>query len=311
VKTAAIADSPLASRLIIFSRCMMTTQTIALDANYPRPFPPPWAVAWGDDHYGLWAEAEFGGAEAMIVQRLRWIAPGDFLMGSPRAEQGAQAREHPQHQVFISNGYWLADTACTQALWLAVMGNNPSHFQESIDLQHPVEQVSWLDVQQFLRKLSLPGAQASLPTEAEWEYACRAGTTTPFSFGENISTAQVNFDGNHPYADAKKGEYRKCTVAVRALPANPWGLYQMHGNLWEWCADTRREYTLVAQSDPGLEEALTPVENEDLRAVRGGCWVDFALSARSAYRSQFVPDGRLDRLGFRFVLRSSRLASRG
>ncbi len=289
----------------------MTTQTIAFDVTYPRPFPPLWAVAWGDDQYGLWAEAEFGSGEEVVAQRLRWIVPGDFLMGAPEGEQDAQVREHPQHQVFISNGYWLADTTCTQALWLAVMADNPSHFQETIDLQRPVERVSWLDVQQFLRKLSLPGAQASLPTEAEWEYACRAGTTTPFSFGENISTAQVNFNGNHPYGDGKKGEYRKSTVPVRALPANPWGLYQMHGNLWEWCADTRREYTLDAQTDPGLPQALTSLENDYLRVLRGGSWVSGARGARSAFRLQDGLDGRDGDVGFRFVLRSSRLASRG
>lgn len=284
----------------------MTTQTIALDSNYPQPFPPPWAVAWGDDHYGLWAEAELGSGEEVVVQRLRWIAPGDFLMGAPRAEQDAQAREQPQHQVFISHGFWLADTACTQALWLAVMGNNPSHFQESGDLQLPVERVSWLDVQEFLGKLSLPGALATLPTEAEWEYACRASTTSPFSFGESISSAQVNFDGNFPYGDGKKSEYRECTVPVRALPANPWGLYQMHGNLWEWCADTMREYTLAAQQDPGLDEVLTPLENEGLRALRGGGWDDFAQHARSAFRDHDEPDGCFGSAGFRFVLRSSR-----
>ena len=289
----------------------MTTQTIALGNNYPQPFPPPWAVAWGDDQYGLWAEAELGSGGKMVVQRLRWIAPGDFLMGAREEEQDALPREHPQHQVFISNGFWLADTACTQALWLVVMGNNPSHFQESGDLQLPVERVSWLDVQEFLGKLSLSGALATLPTEAEWEYACRAGTTAAFSFGEDISSAQVNFDGNRPYGDGKKSEYRECTVPVRALPANPWGLYQMHGNVSEWCADSIREYTLEVQQNPGLQEALTPLENENERVARGGSWLFYALRAHSAYRGMLYPEARSSNVGFRFVLRSSRPASRG
>jgi formylglycine-generating enzyme len=285
---------------------MMTTQTFTFDTSYPLPFPPPWAVAWGDDQYGLWAEAEFGSGEDAVVQRLRWIAPGDFLMGSPSDELERFSDEGPQHLVFISQGFWLADTASTQALWFAVMGGNPSRFQDGRDLQRPVEQVSWLDVQEFLSKLGLPGAQASLPTEAEWEYACRAGTTSPFSFGANISSAQVNFNGNHSYGDGKKSEYRQCTVAVRALPSNPWGLYQMHGNLYEWCADTMREYTFDAQHNPGLAQVLTPLKNEGLRVLRGGGWFHYAQYARSAYRSGGVPGGRNFNFGFRFCLRLPR-----
>ena len=209
--------------------------------RYPVVFPPPFASAWGDDRFGLWASFEIRASQETATQRLRWIEPGSFLMGSPEDEPEREEREGPVHQVTLSRGFWLADTACTQALWQAVMGTNPSSFTG--DPERPVEQVSWEDVQEFLGKLEalLPGYAAALPTEVEWEYACRAGSRTPFSFGEQISPKEVNYDGNYPYAGGEKGEYRETTVAVRSLPPNAWGLYEMHGNVDEWCADGLRD----------------------------------------------------------------------
>ncbi|HNO60224.1 MAG TPA: formylglycine-generating enzyme family protein, partial [Plasticicumulans sp.] len=211
-------------------------------ARWPETFPPPFADAWGDDRYGLWAEFVIVTGHGSAVQRLRWIEPGTFLMGSPDNEPERLNNEGPQHLVTLTRGFWLADTACTQGLWQAVTGGNPSQFKD--DPQNPVEQVSWNDVQKFLRALEglLPGIEACLPSEAQWEYACRAGTTTPFSFGTQVTPAQVNYDGNFPYADGKKGEDRGRTVPVKSLPANDWGLYEMHGNVWEWCADGLRTY---------------------------------------------------------------------
>jgi formylglycine-generating enzyme required for sulfatase activity len=242
-------------------------------------------------------------------------------MGSPEAETAGLGkpewfdRERPQHYVTISEGFWLADTACTQGFWQAVMGENPSRFNAENEggLAHPVENVSWNMIQPFLRALQsvLAGCYATLPTEAEWEYACRAGTSTPFSFGETINPAQVNYDGNYPYGEGgEKGEYRERTVAVKELPANEWGLYQMHGNVWEWCADERREYTVDAVRDPGLEEALVPVlDKEAARVLRGGGWIDGARSARSACRCHLQPDGQGDDAGFRWAFRSKSQAS--
>ncbi|MEZ4632806.1 MAG: formylglycine-generating enzyme family protein [Deinococcales bacterium] len=122
------------------------------------------------------------------------------------------------------------------------MGSNPSHFKGNRQL--PVECVSWDDVQSFLKRLNNQGYgwAFSLPTEAEWEYACRAGTQTPFSFGSHINPNQVNYDGNYPYNGASEGLYRKRTVAVGSLPCNGWGLYEMHGNVWEWCEDWKAGY---------------------------------------------------------------------
>ncbi|NJA04407.1 formylglycine-generating enzyme family protein [Methylococcaceae bacterium WWC4] len=269
-------------------------------ARFPDPFPPPFASAWGDDPFGVWAAMTLDGDDAGIVtQMFRWIEPGTFLMGSSDDEPERAANEGPQHWVTLSQGYWLADTACTQALWRAVMGNNPSRFKN--DPNNPVEQISWLDVQQFLEKLQvlLPGCRADLPSEAEWEYACRAGTVTPFSFGANITPAQVNYYGNYPYVAGEPGEYRQRTVPVKSLPANPWGLHEMHGNVWEWCKDGQRQYGAAAQTDP-----LEASGQDQPRVFRGGSWNSGAGWARSALRYAYTPGNALNSLGFRLCLRS-------
>lgn len=269
--------------------------------NFPQPFPPPWASAFGDDPFGLWVEVSVRG----VHQRLRWIAPGEFQMGSPGGE-GGWSEERPQHVVRITQGYWLADTACTQAFWLAVVGGgNTSRFLDDSGL--PVENVSWTDIAQRF----LPAVQAALgtevhvelPSEAQWEYACRAGTKTAFSFGDTITPEQVNYDGNLPYGKAAKALFRHCTVPVASLPANLWGLYEMHGNVWEWCRDGHRPYTAGPISDP---EGLQGVASG--HALRGGSWIDAALDARSAVRGRNDPGLRSDRVGFRWCLRSSRPA---
>jgi formylglycine-generating enzyme required for sulfatase activity len=273
----------------------------------PDPFPPLCGTAWGDDRYGLWCEIDVGG----VVQRLRWIEPGEFWMGSTDEERkrlGERGNddwkkwiqnEAPRHRVKLTRGFWLADTACTQALWQAAVGDTPSHFTG--DPQLPVEQVSWNDVtQKFLPTLNrqLNGAEALLPTEAQWEYACRAGTETAYHFGEQIHSDQVNHDGKFPAPGGRKGEYRQKTVAVKALPTNAWGLHQMHGNLWEWCADALRTYgaELVEDPDGGQGGAS--------RVVRGGSWGIGARRARSASRLHLHRGSRSRSYGFRFALRS-------
>ena len=257
-------------------------------SHLPQPFPPDWASAWGDDVYGLWAEL----VVRDVRQRLRWIAPGEFWMGSPK-EGSAAADEWPRHRVRIRFGFWMADTACTQALWQAVMGNNPSHFTGN--LQHPVETVSWGDVQVFLQALGSPAfLTPDLPTEAEWEYACRAGTEGAFHFGARITPKLVNY-----------GNLQKRTVPVKAFPANSWGLFQMHGNVWEWCKDGQRKYTAAAVA---VEDPEGPMGKTLVRALRGGSWFYQAGLARSAYRDSLRPDGWVQDVGFRLVLRSTRPA---
>ena len=184
-------------------------------------------------------------------------------MGSPEDEP-ERWDDETQHQVLLTRGFWLAETACTQALWQAVMGNNPSEFQSN---DRPVEQVSWEDVQRFLVQFNriVSGGGFRLPTEAEWEYACRAGTTTAFWFGAQITPEQVNYHGNYPYAGGERGVYRREPVAVKALPCNDWGLYQMHGNVWEWCQDWSGTYSTETVIDPAGPARIAN------RVLRGGC----------------------------------------
>ena len=265
--------------------------------NYPQPFPPPWSEAWGDDRYGLWAELLVKG----VTQRLRWVAPGSFVMGSPDTENGRQSDEGPQHTVTFTQDLWLADTACTQALWRVVMGSNPSHATD--DLDNPVELVSWDDAQRFFAALEGPdllpaGVEAVLPTEAQWEYACRAGETRAYSFGDSIDRNQVNFDSDASWI--KRYDAKQTTVPVKALPASRWGLYQMHGNVWEWCDDAIRPYTADAVTHPSGATG----EGVESFAVRGSSWNNDAQVARSAQRYQIERNGRIVNLGFRFALRS-------
>lgn len=264
----------------------------AVDSFFPDPFPLRWASDWGEnDAYGLWMALTLGEAR----QVFRWIVPGRFRMGSP-PDEPKRHEDEVQHDVTLSRGFWLADTACTQTFWQAVTGSNPSAFQD--DPRAPVERVSWDDVQAFIGELKrrLPGLPVRLPTEAEWEYACRAGTTTPFSFGDNITPELVNYDGNHPYAGGNKGLYRAKTVPVASLPANPWGLYEMHGNVWEWCANWYGGYVREPQVDP-----QGPQTGGD-RVLRGGSWRHIGWLVRSATRYGFESGSRYDDIGFRLAL---------
>ena len=258
--------------------------------------PPRWADAWGTDDYGYWVTFSIADKQGhKITQRMRWIEPGAFLMGSPKDEPERSSSESPQHPVTISQGFWLFDTACTQALWEAVMGENLSRFKGA---ERPVENVSWNDCQDFLKRLNrrLPGLNLALPSEAQWEYACRTGTTTPFSFGATIIPEQVNYDGNYPYAGGKKGLYRQETVPVASLPPNPWGLHEMLGNVWEWCQDHWHDDYQGAPTDGSAWEGR---DAGALRVLRGGSWDPLARSVRAACRDHVHPDFRYVGIGFR------------
>jgi uncharacterized protein (TIGR02996 family) len=222
-----------------------------------------------------------------------WVPPGTFLMGSPPNEEG-RSDDETQHRVSLTRGFYLGVTPVTQAQWQAVMGNNPSNFKGD-DL--PVELVSWEDCQAFCEKLAArDGGRYRLPTEAEWEYACRAGTTTPFSFGQTISTDQANYDGNRTYGRGRKGVYRQQTTPVGSFPANAWGLSDMHGNVWEWCQDWFGAYPSGDIKDP------QDSNNSDARVLRGGSWDDDPRYCRAAFRNGAAPGYRGDDLGCRVVL---------
>ncbi|MBN2308308.1 MAG: SUMF1/EgtB/PvdO family nonheme iron enzyme [Candidatus Hydrogenedentes bacterium] len=237
-----------------------------------------------------------------VNMELVWIPPGTFMMGSPADEEGSSDSEGPPHRVMLTKGFWMGKYEVTQAQWEAVMdGRNPSYFQGGKNL--PVERVSWNDCQEFIEKLNgRTGAGFRLPTEAEWEYACRAGTTTPFHFGETISTSQANYDGNYVYGNGRKGEFRRKTTPVGSFPANPWGLHDMHGNVGEWCLDWFRE-DYYADSPNRNPEG--PPWGEG-RVMRGGAWELAPPECTSADRGAEEPTGSRDALGFRVVSGSAR-----
>jgi formylglycine-generating enzyme required for sulfatase activity len=213
-----------------------------------------------------------------------WIPPGSFLMGSPATEPFRDSDE-TQHPVTLTRGFYLGVHPVTQAEWQAVTGSNPSRFAGD---DRPVERVSWNDCQSFLRLLrARDGRHYRLPGEAEWEYACRGGTTSPFHFGRSITTDQANFDGNYAYCyydeageyvREAEGNYREETTPVGSFPPNAFGLYDMHGNVWEWVQDVHGLYPDGPVTDPG------PHTGRGRRLVRGGCWFRSPWLARSAER---------------------------
>ena len=265
----------------------------------PQNFPPSWASAYGQDIHGYWLDMTI----YQQTLRFRWIPKGKFTMGSGENELDRD-NDEDQHEVHLTQGFWLADSTVTQVLYQAVLGENPSHFKDN--LYCPVETVNWDDAHCFMAKIiqDYPEIHLRLPWEAEWEYACRAGTDTPFYFGENITPEQVNYDGNEPYLNAKKGLYRETTVPVKSLPSNPWGLYEMHGNVWEWCEDVWQDSLGgEAVSDPWLIGGKEGEKKRSvLRVVRGGSWNDGGRHVRSAIRGGGRPDDRNRYMGFRLSL---------
>ena len=207
------------------------------------------------------------------------------MMGSPENEANRQSDE-TQHRVTISKAFYLSQSEIPQEVWQKVMGANPSKFKGS---QNPVEIVSWDDCQTFCGATGL-----RLPSEAEWEYACRAGTTTPFSFGATITPQQVNYNGNDPYGSATKGLDRQKTVVCGSLPANPWGFREMHGNVWEWCQDG---YSQSASTTQEADE--TEIGARVLRVLRGGGWVSAAFNCRASGRFIFAPGFQIGSFGCR------------
>jgi formylglycine-generating enzyme required for sulfatase activity len=261
--------------------------------TFPPTFPFSWACAWGEDNYGLFQEFEYKG----IIQRMRWIPPGWFIMGSPIDEEGRRENEI-LHQVVLTKGFWFADTACTQELWLAVMEENPARFRAS--LHNPVNRVTWDMLHSkngFFDRINslIPDLNLCLPTEAQWEYACKAGSTTPFWWGRDLTVADANYNCDRPYSENGHGEFRKETVPVKSFERNPWGLWQMHGNVYEWCSDFYGEYPDGTVTDPS-----GPLKGE-IHVNRGGSWASSGHALRSAYRGVPRNSTVYDDSGFRFA----------
>ncbi|MDR2150166.1 MAG: formylglycine-generating enzyme family protein [Spirochaetaceae bacterium] len=255
-----------------------------------------------------------------------WITGSTFIMGSPVTEPERYSNERT-HTVNVDS-FYMGIFEITQKEYFALMGTNPSVFKGD-DL--PVEKVSWYDAIEYCNARSIkeglipaysidksrqdPNNKVQntldpfkwtvswdknangyrLPTEAEWEYACRAGTNTPFYTGENITTAQANYDGNYPYNGHTQGIYRETTTVVGSFPANQWGLYDMHGNVWEWCWDWYGIFTTSVQTNP------TGAATGSGHVLRGGSWQELARDLRSASRTDASPTRRGMYLGFRVV----------
>jgi len=226
-----------------------------------------------------------------------WIPPGTFLMGSPASEQDRYDNEGPQTVVTLTQGFWMSQYLVTQAQYQDVMGSNPAYFGG--DPRRPVERVTWNDATNYCGVLTarerlagrLPaGYVYRLPTEAEWEYACRAGTMTRFSFGDDPGYSQL---GTYAWFAANSSNQ---THPVGEKQPNPWGLYDMHGNVWEWCLDRYGSYPGGAVADP-----RGPATGSD-RVIRGGSWGYDGRFCRSAYRYDVSPDYRSISVGFRPVL---------
>jgi len=224
-----------------------------------------------------------------IGMKFVYIPPGTFMMGSPKDDPERTDNEK-QHKVTLTEGFYMQTTEVTQGQWKAIMGSNPSHFKDCGD-NCPVEQVSWNDIQVFIGKLNQKeGAGYRLPTEAEWEYAARAGTDTPFAFGKCLSTDQANYNGSLPLKGCVTGSERGKTVSVGSFSPNAWGLYDMHGNVYEWVRDYWKEdYPSGTVTDP------TGHISGKERVLRGGSWNFDAQNCRSAVRNSASP-GRRDRI---------------
>ncbi|AVH66049.1 SUMF1/EgtB/PvdO family nonheme iron enzyme [Nostoc sp. 'Peltigera membranacea cyanobiont' N6] len=231
-----------------------------------------------------------------ITLRMVQIPRGIFMMGSPKGEADRDQNESPQHQVKVP-GFFMGKYEINQAQYQAIMGSNPSYFKGE---KRPVEEVSWDNAVEFCKKLSQKiGKTYRLPSEAEWEYACRAGTKTPFYFGETITTDLVNYNGNYPYGSAPKGEYRQQTTDVGKFRPNSFGLYDMHGNVWEWCQDVYNDNYIGAPTDGS--PWLSGKDNK-IKLLRGCGWRSNAGNCRSAVRNNGARANFYNYVGFRVVV---------
>lgn len=259
---------------------------------------PAWAEEFGEDEYGVYCR--FRISDVWFV--MRWIPPGEFTMGSPEDENSRDSDEGPQHRVVISQGFWLGETPVTQQQWRAVvqaakaseLPHSPSSFNSKP--QHPVESVNWHQGVQFCEQVQavLQSAQQfRLPTEAEWEYACRAGTSGAFHDGSPCTKPT----GRDPALE-RLGWFDEnsngSTQPVRQKKPNTWGLFDIHGNVWEWCRDGKRQYSAEPQVDPVGSES-----SGAFRVLRGGSWYYFARLCRAAYRYALDPSDDWNDSGLR------------
>jgi len=237
-----------------------------------------------------------------LVMKFVLIPHGTFTMGHP--PEPYHTNDNPLHQVTITQDYYMQTKEVTQGQWKAVMGNNPSKFSSCGD-DCPVEKVSWDDAQDFIKAINTLGEGIyTLPTEAQWEYAARAGTTTRYNTGDCISDGQANYRWDFPYEGCPdlNSKPQKKTVKVASYPPNAWGLYDMHGNIWELCQDWYKIHTADSVIDPIQQKVNNPSDEYPTIVVRGGSWTDHGREYTSGFREKTLPDNdRESVLGFRLV----------
>ncbi|MDM8551883.1 formylglycine-generating enzyme family protein [Desulfobacterales bacterium HSG2] len=240
-----------------------------------------------------------------VGMKFVYIPPGSFMMGSPRDEAGRYVDREKQHQVKLTRGFYMQVTEVTQGQWEAVMKKNPSYFK-NCGKDCPVEQVSWNDVQRFVWRLNHRERlhTYSIPTEAEWEYACRAGTVTRFNWGDEADCSKANYGVAFIRNECKEINPGR-TVKVGSFPPNAWGLYDMHGNVGEWCLDRFDNYPSKEVTDPAGGYATVD------RVYRGGSWSVISRYCRSANRDADSPNAKLGDVGFRLVRSVSGYRTRG
>jgi len=298
---------------------LVTALKESLGAIKPRP-----VAASGDPA----PRVRPGSGESFRDGEARWapemvvVPAGEFLMGSPENEEGRYDDEGPQHRVTIAKpfavgrfaitrgefsafvdeaGHKIPDEAFTYegGKWELRKGRSFRNPGFSQDDSHPVVCVNWDDAKAYLKWVSAKtGKDYRLLSEAEWEYSCRAGTATPFWWGSSVSTEQANYDGNYTIGGGKKGEYRQKTVPVKSFQPNPWGLYQVHGNVWEWCEDCWNGNYNGAPVDGSAWTSGDCTR----RVFRGGSWSNYPQNLRAAFRSNFDPQNRIYGRGFRVAL---------
>lgn len=276
-------------------------------------------VAKADDRSPAVVNSEFTGAKAgdgreIAGVKLCWCPAGKFMMGSPPSEPERRPGED-QVEVTLTKGFWMARYEATQRDWKRVVGKLPGELTDELPEgdDYPVGNVNFAETEVFCRRLTAlgrrnrelpPDWEFRLPTEAQWEYACRAGTTTATAFGDRLSSKQANFKGK-PYNGAEPGPSLSRAAKVGSYAANAWGLHDMHGNTFEWCRDWYHA-RLPGGIDPDLylarSTALVNRTGDASRVRRGGCWADEGWPCRSAFRLRFEPDRRYDHIGFRVAV---------
>ena len=232
-----------------------------------------------------------------IMLEMVEIPGGSFMMGTPISKVNSYDNTAPQHQVSVKS-FYIGKYEVTQEQWQTIMGTKPDFYGQGLANNFPIAEVSWKDAVEFCQKLSeKAGKEYRLPTEAEWEYACRAGSATLFAYGENITAELANYDGRGSYSVAPVGEYRARLTAVGSFPPNRFGLYDMHGNAWEWCLDV---YHKNYQGAPKDGSAWLEGSSGE-RVLRGGSWLSSAFNCRTVGRFSNAADGASVDVSFRVV----------